>query len=112
MKTKGETKVVLNTSQKMFQYLVWVFLNTRVNKNQLRYRGLILLSKLAHKGVRLPLTDKHETIDREFIMSHEKFLLRISFLNIISRCLCKYFLSEFEIFLRAPLVLVTIVSGV
>ena len=56
---------------------MWVFLNTRVNKNQLRYRGLILLSKLAHKGVRLLLTDKHETIDREFIMSRVKFLLRI-----------------------------------
>ena len=95
----------------MFQYLVWVFLNTRANKNQQRYRGLILLSKLAHKGVRLLLSDKHETQDKE--RSHESWKpCSIFILNIIFGCLCKYFLSEFEIFLRAPLVLVTIVWGV
>ena len=105
-----ETKLFLNTAQKMLQYLVWVFLNSRANKNQLRYRGLILLSKLAHKGVRLySLTNTKPEIEN---LSWVTFLL----LRISS----KYYFSMFvQIFsewvwdiLRAPLVLVTIVRGV
>ena len=105
-----ETKLFLNTAQKMLQYLVWVFLNSRANKNQLRYRGLILLSKLAHKGVRLySLTNTKPEIEN---LSWVTFLL----LRISS----KYYFSMFvQIFsewvwdiLRAPLVSVTIVLGV